>query len=79
MEFKVSKIDVNLYAIEIPDTTLSTETLSLPQFPPHDFLGFTYIEGAKTTGGVVVRIGVERGARISAFAQGSDIVVRMAK
>jgi hypothetical protein len=76
IEFKFSKVDDRLFKITIPEGGVASPALKLPQFPPHDFIGFTYFKAATTSTGLEISIGVERGIRINAFAQDSDILVK---
>lgn len=78
-EFKLSKAEERLYKLSIPGARLASLTLKLPQFPPHDFVGFSFVQAEQQGDSVEVKIGVDRGARISAFPQDKDILVRAAK
>ncbi len=77
--FKLSKTADKLYSLSVPTGTFASPGLRLPQFPPRDFAGFTYLQGANQRGGIEVIIGVERGVRITATAQEQDILVRAVK
>lgn len=78
-QFTLSKADERLYKLTIPGTQLATLGLKLPQFPPHDFAGFTFLQAEQRESNAEVKIGVERGARISALPQENDILVRIIK
>ncbi|MBN8548725.1 MAG: AMIN domain-containing protein [Deltaproteobacteria bacterium] len=76
-EFKLSKIEDRLYKLTIPGAQLATLTLKLPQFPPHDFVGLTFLQADQLSDSVEVKIGVSRGSRISALPQDKDIVIKV--
>ena len=42
-EFELRKVDEKTYKLQIPNTRIVREALKLPQFPPHDFVGFNMI------------------------------------
>lgn len=76
-EFRLVKKDEKSYQISISDCSLKHDFLSLPQFPPHDFIGLTLVSPKTDRGGVEILVGVERGIRISALPKDNEIWVRL--
>lgn len=75
-EFKLSKTGEKTYSLSVPKASLSAPGLKLAQYPPHDFIGFTFLQAQEMGADVELTIGVERGIRITAAAQDSDIIIR---
>lgn len=75
-EFKLSKTGEKTYTLSVPQASLGAPGLALAQYPPHDFIGFTFLQAQRKGEDVELTIGVERGIRITAVAQERDIVIR---
>lgn len=76
-EFRLSKTDTKFYTILIPGFTVAGKHLLLPFFPPKDFVGFSVITAKEGPAGLEILIGVDPGVRITAFADGSSILVKV--
>ena len=75
--YRVTKRGRSGYRLTIPGFTLNGEHLKLPQFPPHDFLSFTYVDPSNSKSAeTIIDIGVESGVRISTHAKGNAIYVK---
>jgi hypothetical protein len=75
-EYKLSKRDDRSFSLLLPDARLSNSGTGLPQFPPQDFNGLTFVLAAAKDNSVDISIGVERGIRVTAFAKDQEIWVR---
>jgi hypothetical protein len=76
--FNLVKKDSQLYQLIVPKSGIKTKVLAQPHFPPHDFVGFTLVHPRYENDSLIVDIGVDRGARINAFARGNEIWIRAA-
>ncbi len=76
-EFRLAKADTRTYAITLPGFQLAGKHLALPQFPTKDFIGFSMVKAAEVGSGVEVTIGVDPGVRLTAFADGQSILVKL--
>jgi hypothetical protein len=74
--FNLVKKDSQLYQLIIAKSGIKNKELAQPLFPPHDFVGFTLVHPRYENDSLIIDIGVDRGARISAFARGNEIWVR---
>lgn len=77
--FSLIKKNSKAYMITIPDCILPQSRLGLAQYPPSDFVGFTFIQPEKLPVGLGVTIGVEAGTRVSAFARGTEVWIKATK
>lgn len=75
-QFKLEKQDERQFALTIPDSAPGASHLTLPQFPPHDFVGFTHIVCKQNVNDTTCQIGVERGVRITAFSRDKQVIVK---
>lgn len=75
--YNLIKTDERRYELVFPSSKLESQALALPQFPPHDFIGFTLVQAREEGGAVHVSIGVENGIRISPVTKGNLVLVGM--
>jgi hypothetical protein len=75
-EYKLSKRDERAFSLVLPNARLSTQSLTLPQFPPQEFVGITFVLPKANDSQVEISIGVERGIRVTAFAVDDEIWVK---
>jgi hypothetical protein len=73
--FSIVKKTSDTYRLIIPKCQLSEEHLSLPYFPPVDFKGLKYLQPRQNGKGATIEMVVERGYKINAVSNGSDILV----
>ncbi|MBX7143384.1 MAG: AMIN domain-containing protein [Oligoflexia bacterium] len=76
LEFRLSKKDDKTFKIAIPNCRIASKSLSLPIFPPQDFVGLTFAMAQQFGDDVEITIGVERGIRVSALPRDNQIWVR---
>lgn len=77
-EYRMSKKGESEYILTIPDCMLSGVETALPYFPPEDFTGFTFVQASDDKkGSCKVRIGSERGYRISPYIKEREIQIRL--
>ena len=74
--FTLTKKDESSYVLTFPEFGLSSDKLSLPLFPPKDFLGFTSVQCEQKDGNVIVTVSVDHGVKILSFPLGNEIVIR---
>jgi hypothetical protein len=74
--FRLGRRNEQSYRLRIEDCALATERVGLPFFPPQDFVGFTMIQASQVGSAVEVIIGADRGTRITATPDDSDILLR---
>lgn len=74
--FRLGRRNEQSYRLRIEDCSLATERVGLPFFPPQDFVGFTMIQASQVGSAVEVVIGADRGTRITATPDDSDILLR---
>lgn len=72
-EFKLMKADDRAFDLVLPGYSLADERLALPQFPTDEFMGITFIQPERTSQGVRIRIGVDRGTRLTAVWRDNQI------
>lgn len=75
-QFTLLKMDDKNYELNLPGFTLEAPHLSLPQFPTDNFTGITFVSAASSAAGIRIKIGVDRGTRLSAIMRGLDLVIR---
>lgn len=78
-EFEVTRKDEKTYSLSIKNCQISRPQLKLVQFPPHDFVGFSFISAEEQEGMTSVTIGVEKNSRISATPINNEIWIRIAE
>jgi len=78
-KYKLVKKDAKYYHLTIPRCSLMWDHLKLPQFPPHDFKGFSMVMAERLGRDVKITIGVDRGTRITALANETEILIKTAK
>ena len=78
-QFELIKQDEKTYKLVLKDSKINRAALRLPQFPPHDFVGFTYFAPEENDSLVEFTIGVERNVRITASPNESEIWIRTAQ
>jgi hypothetical protein len=72
-QFELQKSDEKTYLLTIKDCREMKPELKLVNFPPHDFLGFTYIQAEENKTDINIKIGVERNKRIIAAPNENEI------
>ncbi len=75
-EYKLTRRDQKTFDLEIPNCGISTDALALPYFPPHDFVGFTFVKVERSGNGVKVALGVDRGVRIASVVNENEIWIK---
>ena len=75
-EYKLTRRDQKTFDLEIPNCGVSSEVLALPFFPPHDFVGFTFVQATPTAGGLRIAIGVDRGVRVASVVNENEIWIK---
>ena len=73
--FKLSK-EKDYYTLSIPDCVPSGRHLILAHYPPENFTGINAVQVAFRKKETLLTIYVERGTRLSAYRNGSEIQVR---
>ena len=74
--FTLERVSQKSFELKIPNCALANSQLELPYFPPHDFLGFTFVHPKQQGANVVVSIGVEHGVRISSLPNQDEVWLR---
>ncbi len=74
--FTLAREDSNTFALTIPGTSLDSNEVGQPFFPPQDFSGFTMVHAQQDGDNVVVRIGVDDNTRVVALPKGSSLWLR---
>jgi hypothetical protein len=75
-EAQISKVDEETYKIEIKDCGLDNEDLELPQFPPHDFVGFVMALAESVGKNTEVSISIEENVVLGTSIHGNEIWVK---
>jgi hypothetical protein len=73
---QISKVDSETYAISIKDCGVANEDLELPQFPPHDFVGFVMVVSEIVGGNTEVSVSVEEGVLLATSVHDNEIWVK---
>jgi hypothetical protein len=73
---QISKVDSETYKIDIKDCGVDNEDLELPQFPPHDFVGFVMVVSETVGKNVEVSISVEEDIVLGTAVQENEIWVK---
>jgi hypothetical protein len=73
---QISKVDEETYKVEIKDCGLENEDLELPQFPPHDFLGFVMVISELVGKNTEISISVEEGTVLGTSVHENEIWIK---
>ncbi len=73
---QISKVDEETYKIEIKDCGIADEDLELPQFPPHDFIGFVMVVAETVGKNTEVSISIEEDIVLGTVVNGNEIWVK---
>ena len=76
-EYRFSKLDEKSYELSLPGYNLAKNHLALPQFPPQDFNGITFVRAGKKNDTIQIIIGIERGTRLSPISKDNEILIRI--
>lgn len=76
-EYKLSRTDQKIFRLIIPGSHLAGKFLTLPQFPPGDFVGLDSVQAKPLKDDVEILINVDLGARLASFAKENEIWVRV--
>lgn len=76
-QFELQKTEDKVYTLTIKDCREMKPELRLVNFPPHDFVGFTFVQAEPDKTDIVVKIGVERNKRIIATPNENQIWVTL--
>ena len=77
-EFKLSRKSDREYLLTISACKPAGDYLTLPQYPPRDFDGFTYLAAAGKNGAIEITVGVDRGTKLNAFAKDNELWLKAA-
>lgn len=73
---QISKVDEETYKIEIKDCGIDNEDLELPQFPPHDFVGFVMVVAETVGKNTEVSISIEEDIVLGTSVHENEIWVK---
>ncbi len=73
---QISKVDEETYKIEIKDCGLDNEDLELPQFPPHDFVGFVMVVAEQVGKNTEISVSVENEIVLATSVHDQEIWVK---
>jgi hypothetical protein len=73
---QISKVDEETYKIEIKDCGLDNEDLELPQFPPHDFVGFVMVVAETVGKNTEISVSVENNIVLATSVNDQEIWVK---
>jgi hypothetical protein len=73
---QISKVDAETYKIEIKDCSLENEDLELPQFPPHDFVGFVMLVSEPVGKNVEISVSIENDMVLATSIHDNEIWVK---
>jgi hypothetical protein len=73
---QISKVDAETYKIEVKDCSLDNEDLELPQFPPHDFVGFVMVVSEPVGKNVEISVSIENEMVLATSIHDSEIWVK---
>lgn len=76
VEVQRSKIDSKTYKIVIPSAGVANAQLTLPQFPPADFAGFTMVVAQEFDNRTEITITVDPGVTLGTFVRDNEIWVK---
>jgi hypothetical protein len=73
---QISKVDSETYKIDLKDCGTDNEDLELPQFPPHDFVGFVMVVAEPVGSNVEISVSVEEDIVLGTSVHGNEIWVK---
>lgn len=73
---QISKVDEETYKIEIKDCGLNNDDLELPQFPPHDFVGFVMVVSETVGKNTEISVSVENDTALTTAVHDQEIWVK---
>jgi hypothetical protein len=73
---QISKVDAETYKIEVKDCALDNEDLELPQFPPHDFVGFVMVVSEPVGKNVEISVSIENEMVLATSIHDNEIWVK---
>lgn len=73
---QISKVDQETYKIEIKDCGIDNEDLELPQFPPHDFIGFVMVVAETVGKNTEVSISIEEDIVLGTSVHENEIWIK---
>jgi hypothetical protein len=73
---QISKVDEETYKIEIKDCGIENEDLELPQFPPHDFVGFVMVVAETVGKNTEISISIEQDVVLGTSVHENEIWVK---
>lgn len=74
-QFSMQQESDRAYSLLIPDAKLDSDRLSLPFFPPRDYLGLSYVTANQDGAQVLITVGVDRGISLIARPSGNQILI----
>ncbi|MBP9837420.1 MAG: hypothetical protein KBC84_01770 [Proteobacteria bacterium] len=77
--YALTKITPELYELTMEDAHLAGNHLSLPQFPPENFRGFSVVVAREEKSKVVLKIFVEDGTRLFPFIANNQLWIKVAE
>lgn len=75
--FELSRRDGRTFVLSIPHTGIATLGLALPQYPPQQFAGITFVHAQGGEPKLVATIGVERGVKLTAVPNGNVVFIKV--
>ena len=75
--FRLIRKDDRGFELNIPECNITSPALGLPQFPPQDFAGFTFLDAKKQGDEVVIAVDVDRGIKIASLPHDNEIWLRI--
>lgn len=73
---QISKVDAETYKIEVKDCALDNEDLELPQFPPHDFVGFVMVVSEPVGKNIEISVSIENEMVLATSIHDNEIWVK---
>jgi len=73
---QISKVDAETYKIEVKDCALENEDLELPQFPPHDFVGFVMVVSEPVGKNIEISVSIENEMVLATSIHDNEIWVK---
>jgi hypothetical protein len=73
---QISKVDAETYKIEVKDCSLDNEDLELPQFPPHDFVGFVMVVSEPVGKNIEISVSIENEMVLATSIHDNEIWVK---
>lgn len=75
--FELSRRDALTFVLTIPHTAIATLGLALPQYPPQQFTGITFVHALGGDPKLMATIGVEKGVKLTAVPNGNVVFVKI--